>query len=179
MQPEIWKDIQGYEGKYQVSNLGRVFAKKIFGKAWGGKCRKKQHIMKDACNGRGYRYITISIDRVRKNHYVHRLVADAFLEKSLFTIEVNHKNGNKADNRLDNLEWVTSSENRQHAVKTGLMPTRGNHSFALKVTDHNTGKEFECIKDAADAYGMNYGTLKDALTRNKVYKGLEKINKTA
>jgi hypothetical protein len=105
---EIFKDIEGYEGLYQVSNLGNV---KSYHKYKEGK------ILSPGLKTEGYKYVHLHSG---KNFYIHRLVAQAFLPNPLNKPQVNHINGIKADNRLDNIEWATSSENRIHAYKTGL-----------------------------------------------------------
>ena len=106
---EIWKDIKGYEGEYQVSSLGRV------------KSLKRNKIRILWINRRnGYAYVTLSKNNIIKNARVHRLVADAFLPEDLSRPFINHKDGRKANNRLDNLERCTASENLKHAYSIGL-----------------------------------------------------------
>lgn len=107
---EIWKDIEGYEGKYQISNLGRIRSVKT-----------QYKILKpDLYNGRGYANITLIKDDEKFKTVIHRLVAKAFIPNPKDKPIVNHINGNKLDNRADNLEWCTESENAEHAYKTGL-----------------------------------------------------------
>lgn len=174
---EIWKDINGYNGAYQVSNLGRVYCKEsyVFGFWDISKVRKKPHILAQANNGNGYKYVTISINKRRKNHYIHRLVAEAFLPKQSNSAVVNHKNGIKSDNRLENLEWCTRKENIQHAIKNGLIKTGINSKYSLKVYNTITNQTYHSIKEAAINCGINYGTLKDGLKRNIYYRGLIKL----
>jgi hypothetical protein len=104
MSTEIWKPIQDAEG-YEVSNLGRV-----------------KRINKDTCLTQGFwgDYYTVVLGRKYGAHLVHRLVAKAFIPNPDDKPQVNHLNGNKRDNRAENLEWVTAKENAQHALKTGL-----------------------------------------------------------
>ena len=111
---EIWKDIEGYEGLYQVSNLGRI---KSLQKGIKKEKIRKQFYKKDS----GYLLITLSKENKLHTYSVHRLVAKAFIPNPNNKEQVNHKNGIKDDNRVENLEWNTSSENIQHAYKTGLM----------------------------------------------------------
>jgi len=114
---EQWMPVKNYEGLYEVSSLGRVKALPCNkqGKSPLGK------IMKDFSNGKNYRYLALAKDNKRKNHYVHRLVAEAFLINEEGKPHINHKNGIKDDNRLENLEWATLSENMTHAVQMGLL----------------------------------------------------------
>jgi hypothetical protein len=105
---EVWRNIEGYEGLYQVSNIGRV-------KSLKGEIEKMISI---SIKETGYHRVTLIKDSVCKRKYVHVLVAEAFIGKS--DLEVNHINGIKSDNRVENLEWVTKSDNIKHAYKIGL-----------------------------------------------------------
>lgn len=132
---EIWRDVIGYEGLYQVSNLGRVKALPKRG--------HKSLIMKQTIKKDGYIRIQLSKDAKSSCLYVHRLVADAFLPKTPEKSEVNHIDGNKSNNALFNLEWVTRSDNTKHALKTGLRtnPTKGKfgstHPTAKKIYQYD------------------------------------------
>ena len=120
---EIWRDVVGYDGKYQVSNFGRV---KSF--------QRGERILKLNLNRHGYLYVRPFRDGKYKNTLVHRLVAQAFVPNPESKREVNHINGIKADNRAENLEWVTASENQQHAFLIGLRKT-GEGSHRAKLTN--------------------------------------------
>lgn len=172
MAKEIWKDIDGYGGAYQVSNQGNVFVRESYVQAWGGAQRKKPHILKCADNGNGYRYVTISVNRKRKNHYVHVLVAKAFIPNPENKEEVNHINGNKSDNKMENLEWCTRKENLMHASRAGLLRTGSNNPQSRPVYNSSGEKLYDSVKIAARALKMNYGTLKDALRKNVWYRGM-------
>lgn len=104
---EIWKDIEGYEGKYQVSSYGNV------------KNIKTNHILIGDNNSIGYRRVVLS-SPIKKRFFVHYLVAKHFCEGYKDGLIINHKDGNKLNNHADNLEWVTRSENDKHAFSLGL-----------------------------------------------------------
>jgi hypothetical protein len=114
---EIWKDVVGYEGLYQVSNLGRL---KSPPKKGHKGCIMKPSIKKD-----GYVRIQLIKCSKYKTLYVHRIVAEAFLQHDSERNEVNHIDGNKSNNKLENLEWVTSKQNIEHSIKTGLRKSSG------------------------------------------------------
>lgn len=106
---EIWKDIPEWKDLYEVSNLGNIRSKRT------GKLRVL------GTNNCGYKTIRLyDSDRIQK-FFVHRLVAMMFLEEDDYTKQVNHIDCDKTNNRVDNLEWVTQSENEIHAIKNGLV----------------------------------------------------------
>jgi hypothetical protein len=116
---EEWKPIKGYEDIYEVSTFGRIKSKDMF--VWNGKAyyRKNGRILKPGLGGTGY--YTVSLKG--KTHKVAKLVADAFLIKETDKDVVNHIDGNKTNDNLSNLEFISSSQNERHAYATGLKST--------------------------------------------------------
>lgn len=138
LEGEIWKDIKGFEGFYQASNLGRI--KSSEWKVWGGKSfyLKKGRILKQSKNQNGYMKIEFMVESVLTRHKVHRLVLSAFIPNPENKYAVNHKNGIKHDNRLENLEWCNKSENMKHAYEMGLIERAGDRvKCHLKLTDEH------------------------------------------
>jgi hypothetical protein len=133
---EVWGDIEGYKGKYRVSNKGRV-------KSLRRKGHLTERLLLLACASGRYLQVALYSGRIRKHFLIHRLVAKTFLDNLLQKEEVNHKNGIKTDNRVENLEWCTHSENMDHAVnildkKMGPKGgTRGSLNGNLKLTDRD------------------------------------------
>jgi hypothetical protein len=105
---EIWKPIIGFEGLYEVSNLGRV------------RSLRRKIIMSARKRNDGYMSCTLSNGGIVKNKLIHRLVAEAFIPNNEDKPEVNHVDGNKQNNFKNNLQWVTASENQRHSIKIGL-----------------------------------------------------------
>lgn len=155
---EEWRDITGYEGLYQVSNLGRVRSldryveSKIICKSF-----IKGKILNTSFQKNGYVVITLSKSGKRKQFKIHRLVAQAFISNFENKPEVNHKDGDKTNNCSDNLEWVTRKENNQHAFDTGL-----NNNHSKKLTDD----EIRTVRQEYIPYSRKYSTL----TLAKKYK---------
>lgn len=118
---EIWKDIEGYEGLYQVSNMGRVRSRVCGGKRKAGQESKsklsKNWKILSCSNANWYMSTTLTKDLTSKSARVHRLVAEAFIPNPLNLPQVNHIDGDKHNNRVDNLEWCTSSHNVRHSIK--------------------------------------------------------------
>lgn len=117
---EIWIDIKNYEGLYKISNYGRVKSLDRTINQLGYSRIFKGRIMSPNKNNSGYYSIMIRKDGVSKRFLIHRLVMINFIGIDENKLDVNHKDGNKLNNRLDNLEWVTKSENSKHMVKNGL-----------------------------------------------------------
>lgn len=118
---EIWKDVEGYEGLYQVSNLGRIKSLPRWIEFSDGRVRFYQEkIKKDKKVSTGYRQVTLYRNCVNEYFYVHRLVAGAFIPNPNNLIDINHIDGNKTNNLVTNLEWCSRSENIKHAYDTGL-----------------------------------------------------------
>lgn len=121
---EIWKDIEGYEGLYQVSNMGRVRSLERTRSMNQDRVRKPVpvpgRILVPQKKKAGYLGVVLSKDGKQRNVRIHCIVAKSFLPNPEGKPQVNHINGIKSDNRLSNLEWATNSENQQHALATGL-----------------------------------------------------------
>lgn len=130
---EIWKPIAGFEGRYEVSSYGRFKAlHRLITYKDGRSGFRVEKAIKGSLGSNGY--YTISLDTKTKK-LAHRLVAEAFLEFQEYRITVNHKDGNKINNHIENLEWSTYKENNNHARKTGLCNQHGNNTNLTKFSE--------------------------------------------
>ena len=147
---EVWKDVVGYEGLYKVSNLGRVKSLSKYdrlGRFHG------ERILHDCDNGNGYRIVNLKRDGKQDMRTVHRLVMTAFVPNDNECSDINHIDGDKTNNHLDNLEWCTRRENMAHAVKNGLLTDFGQK----KVMCVETGKVFKSTIEAEKWVGIKAG----------------------
>jgi len=144
---EIWKDICEYEGAYQVSNFGRIKSLKRFYKP-------KESIKKPHYKG-GYLYMMLHKNNIKKDYPLHRLVLSAF--KGFCNSQINHKDGNKQNNHVDNLEWCTASENLKHAYRLKLRkPTRGESHPMHKLSESNVKLIRKLHKESCLDYTPKY-----------------------
>lgn len=149
---EFWKDIEGYEGLYQVSNIGQV------------KSLISNKILKPAPTKDGYLTVILCKNGKKKHFRVHRLVAAAFLPNEDELPEVDHINGDRADNRVCNLQWISNIENNRKK-ETGIMIPR-------RVICVETGEIFETVTDAAKAVNRDRTTMsRHLMGRNKTCAG--------
>lgn len=146
---EIFKDIVGYEESYQVSNLGRIksLERYVITKR-GYRLLVKQRIVKQAISNCNYKTVELNKNGKGKKYSVHRLVAKAFLDNYNENMQVNHKNGIKSDNRLENLEMVTAKQNQWHSyhvlkTKPSMQGHFGsNHVRSIKINQFDKSKNY-------------------------------------
>lgn len=168
--PEEWRDIKGYEGLYQVSNLGRVRSLDRLVNNKHGQRFLKGGIKRVFDWGTGYQYVNLHCQQKRKSKSVHRLVAEAFVENVYNKPEVNHIDGNKHNNRADNLEWCTSSENELHAYNLGLIKLP--NTISACVTNTETG--VKTFFDSLSAASRFVGAKRDTFASVTFKSGLDK-----
>lgn len=141
----MWKEIEGFEN-YEVSTEGEVRNKKY------------NRLLSPSPGAGGYLRVNLRKDKKSYQHYIHRLVASAFLEGEG---EVNHLDGNRTNNRVDNLEWTTHQENVNHAFEIlHRIPSRGAVKVLVVYTD-GTEKTFDGIKQCAEYYNIDSATIRD------------------
>ena len=172
---EIWKDIKGYEGMYKVSNLGRVMS--IRRKVNGPRGYKtiKQKILKIGKNNFGYSTVTLSKHGKSHRKQVHRLVALAFIPNVNNLPQINHIDGNKSNNVVENLEWITNRDNVIHAYNMGLKKTIQIDKNLL--IDLYVNKKYAAM-NIAKIMNVSVGTIINNLEKNGIaIRGHEGANK--
>lgn len=135
---EIWKDVPGYEGYYQASNRGKVRSidRTIIDKN-EIKIHRTGKVLSQNVNKDGYLFVELNKNAKRKLRTVHRIISETFIPNIKNKPEVNHINGNKKNNAISNLEWVTSSENQIHAIEDRLQTIPiGEDSNSAKLTNN-------------------------------------------
>ena len=166
---EEWRDIKGYEGFYQVSNMGNVRSVTHTVVYTDGRVGHYEGKLITPNNDKnGYKAVNLSKNGVVNHIDIHRLVAETFLPKDGERNVVNHKDGNKHNNTVENLEWVTYSENSKHAVRTGLLNMEpfiiaGSTARKKKIAQINasgkTIKVFDSAVEAARQLGLSTGNI--------------------
>lgn len=165
-----WKDIPGYEGKYQASTSGEIKSLSYLGH------QGKEGIFKPCLNAKGYPQIVLRSKGKTRTCSVHRLIAITFLGPSKLT--VNHKNGIKTDNRLKNLEYLSNTENMRHAYRTGLRtnPHSEDHGRA-KLSNKDVKaivdypRTFGSGRTLAKQYGVSPSTI-SAIRSGRLWRKL-------
>ena len=156
---EKWLSITELQGNYEVSNEGRIRSVfKVIKKSDNTVYTRKPKIIK--CQLReGYQRVRLCIDNVRITKTVHRLVAKYFIDNPNNLPQVNHINAIKSDNRIENLEWCSASENIIHAIKNGLRKTAIGKNKPKMVLDINTGIYYKSLREASMLKNIHYSSL--------------------
>lgn len=172
---EQWRVIDDTNDRYEISSLGRV--KSLWRIKFKG-VSHKQLILEPGTTEQGYQKITIQIidengNSIPKEFLVHRLVAKTFIPNPFNKETVNHKNGIKSDNSIENLEWATQSENNKHAYETGLNSNHLQYNTQKKtVICKETGQRWLSLAQASYAVGFSYPTgLAYYVHHGSPYKG--------
>lgn len=149
MSKEIWQDIEGYEGLYQVSNMGRVKSLK-----WN-----KERILKPYATRNGYLLVHLRAGENEKRLLVHRLVAAAFVPNPRNKPQINHVNEIKADNRACNLEWMTAKENINHGSHNERSAKKRSKPVGQFTLDGELLKTWTSTMEAYRQGGFSYGNI--------------------
>ena len=160
---EIWKDIEGYEGYYQVSNQGRIRSlDRIVEHPTNGAREINGELRKLKIHQSGYYHLGLTKDGKTKYRLVHRMVAQAFIPNPETKPQVNHIDGVKKNNNVSNLEWATHKENTMHAVKNKLIKTKLSEKDVLEIRRrYNEGGV--ATKKLAEEYSVTHWAIYDVV----------------
>ena len=171
---EIWKDIRGYEGKYKISTYGNVYS------------YKRKIYISQSKGANGYFKVNLHKNSSTKTFSVHRLVAETFISNPNNLPEINHKSGNKTNNRVTNLEWCTHNENMEHAFYWGLAkkceekPQLSKQKKAFKLSasqvfairsEYKKGVRGKGYKSLAKKYKVSDTEIKQIIAK-KIWQGI-------
>lgn len=170
---ELWKSIPGTRGMIQISSEGRA---RSF-------LRGYPKILKTNEDGKGYSRLRVTIDRVKLSYKIHREVAKAFIDNPEGLPQVNHKDGNKSNNKVSNLEWVSNKENARHAIDNGLWDSvfagaklenekRKKPVMACRIDGSMPDRHYESVSDAEKDIGSRHvsDVLKNKRTHAKGWR---------
>ena len=167
-----WKPVRGYEGLYEVSSHGTVKSCEQITADGKHLATKK---LNGGCYPNGYEFVCLRKDGHNRNRMIHRMVAEAFIPNPDNLPVVNHRDGNKHNNDMTNLEWCTNSQNRKHAYDLGLSPQRGlPRKVTVKQGEHIT--LFDTMADCSVFFGFKKAWLNGQIRKHGCtfsYKGYE------
>lgn len=158
-----WRPIKGYEGIYEISNTGSV-------RNLRSDPKNRTYPYKILVPGKtvkGYQFVFLSVNGKAKNRMIHRLVAETFIPNPDGLPEVNHIDGNKENNRVNNLEWCTRKDNLKHAVDIGLRHSQCNIiREVVLIAPGNNMRVFKSMKECSNYFGFARGWLNNYIRKN-------------
>lgn len=165
---EVWKDIEGFEGLYQVSNMGRV--RSLDRKDKNGQFRNGR-VLADKHNNRGYHTVALHRDGNTKYRFVHRLVAETFIPNLDGLPEINHKDEDKTNNTVSNLEWCSRSYNNTYGTRLERV-AKALECPIYAITSSGKRRYFDSVNEAARVLGLKRQGITNCLHgRRKHHRG--------
>lgn len=168
---EVWKDIPDYEGIYQVSNKGRIksLARIV------GNCKRKDKIIIPKDNGTGYYKVNLYKNGKHKNHYVHKLVASVFINNESNKPCINHKDYNRKNNNVENLEWVTYKENNNYSCCSEHAALKNSLRVLVVDLDNNPIKMFASIHQCGRYFNVDASHISGIIHNNYIFRKQYKL----
>jgi hypothetical protein len=167
---EVFKDVKGYEGLYQVSNFGRVKSCERMVNHYKGNRIVREKILIQIIH-KGYNIVNLAKSNSIKTYRVHRLVAETFIDRDDFTLEVNHINGQKNDNRLINLEWCSRSYNQKHAYDNGLQKPYNKRGILMIDKNGKIVNQFDSITEAESVTNLCHSNISKVCNGKRNFVG--------
>lgn len=194
MQKEIWKPVPNYEKMYEASTYGRIrsLERLVFNKRWQNYQKRKSVILKPSVSPKGYYTVVFGVNGTRMAHSVHRIIAKTFLPNPDNLPVINHKDGNKLNNNVSNLEWCTqkynvnygdalakraksqskSKKGKHYSVRTEFKPGRISTYNLHKVLCVETGKMYQSVKEACLDCNISRSSILKSSKTGRQIKGL-------
>jgi hypothetical protein len=172
---EKWLQIKGFEGFYEISNLGRVKTTRRYVKNKQSERVVPERILKPTLNEKGYLRVRLSVDNIKTTKRVHRLVAEHFIPPIVNKPEVNHIDSNKENNRVENLEWIDRKENVKH-----YRNSKNYKSYNQRISNEDREIIRQKFKSGipqkvlSDEYGVRVDTISKIITYGGTYKNDKK-----
>jgi hypothetical protein len=162
---EVWKDIPDYEDIYQVSNKGRIksLARIV------GNCKRKDKIIIPKDNGTGYYKVNLYKNGKHKNYYVHKLVASVFINNESNKPCINHKDYNRKNNNVENLEWVTYKENNNYSCCSEHAALKNSLRVLVVDLDNNPIKMFASIHQCGRYFNVDASHISGIIHNNYIF----------
>ena len=157
MENEVWKDVSGYEGMYEVSNLGRVKSLK----------QGKERILKPKTEKCGHLHVGLYKNGEQKKYYVHRLVAQVFLSNPQNLPMINHKDDNPSNNQVENLEFCTAKYNSNYGTRTQRQAEKLSKPVIQFTKDGEFVREWKSATDVQRNLGYNNGHISECCNRKR------------
>lgn len=170
---EVWKPIKGYEGLYEVSNLGNVRSVDRYVTNGKGYCLLKGKPKKALPHSKGYLIVGLWINNQIKLHLVHRLVAEAFIPNPNDLPCIDHINTIKTDNRVENLRWCSYKENSNNPLTREHLTCRNINKPVYFIDEQGKKISFKSIREAARRIGCSHSAIAIALKKNKPVCGIQ------
>ena len=158
---EIWKDIKGYEGLYQISTNGDI--KRVW--------KSKETICKPSLDSNGYKQITLTKNKKRKSYKIHKLVAITFINNKNNYKEINHKDENKLNNNVNNLEWCTRKYNCNYGNRNYKCTRHRIHKVGQYDLQNNLINTYSSLQDAERITGIKYQNISSCCRNIKKSSG--------
>lgn len=172
MDTEIMKaPVRDYEDSYYVTSNGEVYSKERDVVTSRGVYHLKEKRLKPFPNGTGYLFVGLHRNKQVELHLVHRLIADAFLPNPNNLPQVNHKNENKADNRLENLEWCDGKYNTNYGTGMRRRSIKMSKKVGILSSNGELEMSFDSLQDAAKHIGVTIQAISQSIRKNQKSKG--------
>lgn len=156
---EIWRDVVGYEDTHQVSNLGRVRVKERVINTSTGKRKYKSKLLNIQTSVGGYKFVILIVNNNRKTAYIHRLIAEAFIPNPDNLPCVNHKDEDKSNNIVDNLEWCTVAYNNTYGTRLEKVSKTSSKAIIQYSLDDKFIRIWDSAHEVARVLGYNQGNI--------------------